>query len=103
MPARDALDVGAAAQRRRRSRSTSSPGPGDGVGDVLDAQVTRAVQQRGPHGVTITFMPSRRARDGERLGRGLEREAVRDQPLGARRRRSAISASASRVSRGPAE
>ena len=104
VPALDALDVGAAAWRPRRSSSTTSPRPGAGRATVLDPQVARSVQQRGPHARGDDHLDALAAARAASAARGvLEREAVGDQPLGGDRRRAAISSSAARVSRGPAE
>ncbi len=102
MAVQDALDVGVAG-RRRSDGEHDLARAGDGLGDVLDAEVTGAMDQRGPHGaVTMTLMPSRlraAASAAPVWSSGKRWVIMRSVAIAP----PAISASAARVSAGPAE
>ena len=81
VPALDGLDVGAAGGGGADPQHDLAAA-GDRVGDVLDPEIAGPVQDRRPHGVTITLMPSRRRAVASASAGVLEREAVGDDPVG---------------------
>ncbi len=97
------LHVGAAAERRADAEHDLAA-PRRRLGDGVDAQVARRVQDRGPHAslVTITFTPSRlRAAASASSVRSSGKRWVTRRSAGIAPR--AIRSSAARVSCGPAE